>query len=1214
MRILLTNTAAESWRDMLIAHAGMWEVQWSGIACALTDVHALSETRFVLPQASHARAVYERIVRAVFTHTCKPCPAVHTDTFHTCVRHLYRSSAGAARPPLSPAGQYLLIRRSIERCAADNSLRYFANSTRELSKAVTEYLAGMLERCLRAGYTDVSLGLQLTAQGHGIESQSASKLDQLHDITTVLREYLNACASLSMGVDTPHMYQHLADSSAPLQPTGSGPLIFDGFADFSEPELQVLERLGSSSLPVAVFLHNDASNEVLFGPMRKLTERLALRGFSVCACQGKSQVQGEGPGEAIEHHSPAYAAKRLFATSASGTAEHDATEPHAAPADKVQIMSFQDQRDEVESIARYVKYCIRHRGIAAHRIAVVSAKQSVYATLLRREFEDSGIPYSITDTEPLSASPVVAAFFAAMDCCVHEYTRHDVERILCNPWLNLNPTHTTIDTAGLMMVAGELRISGGKDNGGIRSWLSELQAVIDRTAAQLAEGGDDVGTSDRKKLLALHRRCTKALYDIRHVSELLPDPNSSMSPQDFARVITNILNDLGVNHNVSALIDRALNEQHGTQYPSGSGDELALITRSLNSLVSLTGDLCTALTETGCAKATFREYLEHLRALVQSASVRVRGRQQAGVALAGVHALRGTSFSIVIVAGMNEGVFPAASGAASRPGVDPLTDERREHAERMALVHLLTNSVDEDEHGSSEFLFSYPKKNSKHEDMLASTFVDELRTVYGAAILDAESLRREQSRDREGDEPHDHASSNHNSLPRFPWLQGTISIRQFLRESAEGLIDAQTRREQLQSRSEIYAEAASSAQEIRATYAKRMANSEKLTTPAGHDAGVAPNSGQPDVPLNDRLIDPVVPSISDHVTALSTTRYSISELELYASCPYKYFASHNLRLAEPPNEETSVTAAEKGILLHRIAFRFYSELHNELLPADTAAPRGVVLDPRRRDEYLQRLLQLASEVSAELAFNHPLFEAVVDEIIGTNSTPGLLAEWLDREMLRSIETGFMPFLFEQSFGRTSDGVNSKVRIHGREFRGVIDRIDIRPHPNGGYEFLVVDYKSSESGIKSNSEIVKAGTSFQMPVYIVAAQQLLAQRFDTLVFTPVGGLYVPFRKKSDGDQYVLIEKHDKETAIENLNTRKTKQVLESMTTLEAVEVAIDHLQRTMEKLESGLFPVEPASEAICGFCSFGSVCRIDELRRIGNGSDVAENGSDDSSAE
>ncbi|MFN9778136.1 MAG: hypothetical protein ACK54V_09855, partial [Candidatus Kapaibacterium sp.] len=88
MRILLTNTAAESWRDMLIAHAGMWEVQWGGIARALTDVHALSETRFVLPQASHARAVYERIVRAVFAHTGKPCPAVHTDTFHTCVRHL----------------------------------------------------------------------------------------------------------------------------------------------------------------------------------------------------------------------------------------------------------------------------------------------------------------------------------------------------------------------------------------------------------------------------------------------------------------------------------------------------------------------------------------------------------------------------------------------------------------------------------------------------------------------------------------------------------------------------------------------------------------------------------------------------------------------------------------------------------------------------------------------------------------------------------------------------------------------------------------------------------------------------------------------------------------------------------------------------------------------------------------------------------------------
>ena len=66
--------------------------------------------------------------------------------------------------------------------------------------------------------------------------------------------------------------------------------------------------------------------------------------------------------------------------------------------------------------------------------------------------------------------------------------------------------------------------------------------------------------------------------------------------------------------------------------------------------------------------------------------------------------------------------------------------------------------------------------------------------------------------------------------------------------------------------------------------------------------------------------------------------YSISQMETYAKCPYKYFAERvlNLAVVEEPNEE--IEALEMGSLLHNILYEFYKTIRKKRIIIPKASP------------------------------------------------------------------------------------------------------------------------------------------------------------------------------------------------------------------------------------------------------------------------------------
>ena len=58
--------------------------------------------------------------------------------------------------------------------------------------------------------------------------------------------------------------------------------------------------------------------------------------------------------------------------------------------------------------------------------------------------------------------------------------------------------------------------------------------------------------------------------------------------------------------------------------------------------------------------------------------------------------------------------------------------------------------------------------------------------------------------------------------------------------------------------------------------------------------------------------------------------YSVTELEIYARCPFQYFINNVLKFrVEEDETEDELSGLERGSLLHDVLFEFYNNRHNQ---------------------------------------------------------------------------------------------------------------------------------------------------------------------------------------------------------------------------------------------------------------------------------------------
>lgn len=299
-------------------------------------------------------------------------------------------------------------------------------------------------------------------------------------------------------------------------------------------------------------------------------------------------------------------------------------------------------------------------------------------------------------------------------------------------------------------------------------------------------------------------------------------------------------------------------------------------------------------------------------------------------------------------------------------------------------------------------------------------------------------------------------------------------------------------------------------------------------------------------------------------------------LETYGLCPFKYFGERVLgvREVEEPEEAETISPLDRGALIHDILDRFLSGLVKD---------GQVPLQARRAENYRRRLEKTARAVLEEFeaggAVGYPFMWEVEQARILTDLEGFLAAELAD-------ESGYVPAYFEARFGPVRWGAPSpgsspepvEVRAGRRvlRFTGYIDRVDV--HRTAGAR--VLDYKSGVVlGVKD--DVFRGGLNLQLPLYLLAADQLLAHN-------GVPG-------QAHEAQYYYATGRGRFRRVRFTREALDRRRAEFHTILETMA----------DGIAAGLFPQAPGETGEnCGFCNFTGVCGPD---RVG----LAERKMDDS---
>jgi RecB family exonuclease len=269
--------------------------------------------------------------------------------------------------------------------------------------------------------------------------------------------------------------------------------------------------------------------------------------------------------------------------------------------------------------------------------------------------------------------------------------------------------------------------------------------------------------------------------------------------------------------------------------------------------------------------------------------------------------------------------------------------------------------------------------------------------------------------------------------------------------------------------------------------------------------------------------------------------YTVSALERYAACPFQYFAHHALGLEAERTAQQTMTAEQRGLMLHRVFESFFRDWQAAGFGAVTLA---------NREAALERFASAAEEAIAGLP---PVDRAVARGwLLGSAAAPGLA----ERVFVAEIEdqTGVAERLLEYRI----DGRFELGRGPGRRtvaVRGVVDRIDL----HADRTFRVIDYKASRPPHRAHA--------LQLPVYARCAErQLHAERGPGWRATEA--LYFAF---GDPRLQVAVPGGDVAAAMDDGEARVVELV---------------------EAIEAGHYPPRPIDRARCASCAFPTVCRKD----------------------
>ena len=350
-------------------------------------------------------------------------------------------------------------------------------------------------------------------------------------------------------------------------------------------------------------------------------------------------------------------------------------------------------------------------------------------------------------------------------------------------------------------------------------------------------------------------------------------------------------------------------------------------------------------------------------------------------------------------------------------------------------------------------------------------------------------------------------------------------------------------------------------------------------------------------------------------------RTSVSRMEQFAACPFKFFVHSGLRAEE--RELFELDARDQGNFQHDILDLFHKQLRKEnkrwrdISPAEARERIGAIAAGMKagfRDGLLQSSGQnrFAADVLTES------LQDFIETVIG----------WMRSQYAFDPIQTELPFGQEDSPPWTLElGDGRKLLLNGR-----IDRIDLWPNDGAAEQLcVVVDYKSSQRQL--DPLMMQHGLQLQLPAYLNVLRHWPNPRavFNTNKLIPAGVFYVNLRGRYersgnrtdtlagaaearklayrhsgrfDANRLRLLDRRpdaktgdqfnyrvNKDGSISS-NSRETLPPDKFLALLDGVEIALQQMGRDIYQGVAKVDPFRKGNFTACDHCDYSSVCRID----------------------
>lgn len=504
---------------------------------------------------------------------------------------------------------------------------------------------------------------------------------------------------------------------------------------------------------------------------------------------------------------------------------------------------------------------------------------------------------------------------------------------------------------------------------------------------------------------------------------------------------------------------------------------------------------------------SFNDYYEFITTAVFGSRFNVKERWGYGVLVTSPEEIRNLNFSILFLPGLENGLFPSKYFPLVLLDEKYIRTERQKLLEERYLFYQCLNSFED------ELYLSYPRQDEKKEK-IPSDFLIELEKICEIQEL------------------------NFDALDNFIFSRSEL----FEKYSVDQLLDLNKDNRELFAR-------LSRVKEVVQRISYRINN--EIVSEGKEYCGII---------TDEKLLEILYTKFDKE--------FSITELETYAQCPFKYFLNYIVKPQIEEEIEEDIQKNEFGFIIHQILYQFLNKLKSE--------------NRNFYDELKNNFVQLSTEIQeiAKGILKHferynPFFFLTEEIILGSSQRESVLIKFLEleKELIEKSDYTFQPFEFEKTITQEFNLDNQRFKLKGK-----IDRIDLNSFDK---TFKVVDYKTGELPKPAD---YKDKISLQLPLYLILVEKYFQSINEDFRISDAEFVKLSPKKSDKAERKSLI------------NDFLNGQSNELRNELNEVMKAVASIIEKIKKGKFNLTTLKNFERKVCSKCSYQGICRIDLIKQ------------------